>query len=102
MLHGSEKETEEQASEFRGLLVSAECDSLAIAEKFPEMAEFEQKIRSRAQHKLLNLNRIIHATRSRTAPPPADAGSLRPWPIHGVVRPRTAGERIAWRRQRKP
>src|SRR4051794_23847936 len=45
-------------------MASAECDSLAIAEKFPEMAEFEQKIRSRAQHKLLNLNRIIHATRS--------------------------------------
>jgi len=29
------------------------------------MAEFEQKIRSRAQYKLLILNRIIHATRSR-------------------------------------
>jgi hypothetical protein len=31
LLHGSENEIEEQVNEFRGLLVSLTCDSLAIS-----------------------------------------------------------------------
>jgi hypothetical protein len=31
LLHGSENETEEQVNEFKGLLVSLTCDSLAIS-----------------------------------------------------------------------